>query len=75
MKIHYSMKMTTRRKLKSYSYLRSKVHLYGDNHKQMFQLDKNEQTNKIVEAQYVTTTTHKNFALIRYDSLVISRLS
>ena len=71
MKLHYSMKMINHRRLKRYSYLRIKVHLYGDNHKKMFQLDENEQINKIVAAQYVTTI----LALIRYDSLVISRLS
>ena len=75
MKLHYQVKQTSRRSLKLYSYLRSKVHLCGDNRKQMFHLDKNEQINKIVEAQYVTTATAKVFALIRYDSLVISHLS
>ena len=51
------------------------MHLCGDNRKQMFHLDKNEQINKIVGVQYVTTANAKVFALIRYDSLVVSRLS
>ena len=75
MKLHFQAKRTIRRSLKLYSYLRNKVHLCGDNRKQMFHLDKNEQINKIVGVQYVTTANAKVFALISYDSLVISRLS
>ena len=43
MKRHLQAKRTIRRSLKLYSYLRSKVHLCGDNRKQILHLDKNEQ--------------------------------